>query len=142
PRPERRSPRHRGERGVPAPSHGDGTPPRDVGPHGSPRRHRGPRRDRGARIPPEPASIRGRRGPPRRRRMNASATPPSRVARDVPLVVVAGNPNTGKTTVFNRLTGADHKVANYPGVTVERHSARMTLARGDSVDLVDVPGTY
>jgi ferrous iron transport protein B len=74
--------------------------------------------------------------------MNPSVSPPTRVAREIPLVVVAGNPNTGKTTVFNRLTGADHKVANYPGVTVERHSARMTLAGGDTVELVDVPGTY
>src|SRR6185295_16932172 len=91
---------------------------------------------------PEPASLRGRRGLPRRRRMNPRAASPPRIGRDVPLVVVAGNPNTGKTTVFNRLTGADHKVANYPGVTVERHSARMFLGHGDSVDLVDVPGTY
>jgi ferrous iron transport protein B len=59
-----------------------------------------------------------------------------------PLVVVAGNPNTGKTTVFNRLTGAEYKVANYPGVTVERHSATLALPGGAVVDVLDVPGTY
>ena len=59
-----------------------------------------------------------------------------------PLVVVAGNPNTGKTTVFNRLAGTDHKVANYPGVTVERHSATLALGADLEVDVVDVPGTY
>ena len=74
--------------------------------------------------------------------MSAPAAPRARTLRDLPLVVVAGNPNTGKTTVFNRLTGADHKVANYPGVTVERHSARMRLARAGSIELVDIPGTY
>ena len=74
--------------------------------------------------------------------MTASVAARARTLRDLPLVVVAGNPNTGKTTVFNRLTGTDHKVANYPGVTVERHSARMPLARGGSIDLVDLPGTY
>ena len=50
--------------------------------------------------------------------MSPTSAAASRTLRDLPLVVVAGNPNTGKTTVFNRLTGADHKVANYPGVTV------------------------
>jgi len=55
---------------------------------------------------------------------------------------MAGNPNTGKTTLFNRLTGSEQKVANYPGVTVERHSAVLTLGDGRKIDLVDVPGTY
>jgi ferrous iron transport protein B len=59
-----------------------------------------------------------------------------------PLVAIAGNPNTGKTTVFNRLTGSDQKVGNYPGVTVERHSGTLTLASGVSVEILDVPGAY
>jgi ferrous iron transport protein B len=63
-------------------------------------------------------------------------------ARRSPLVAIAGNPNTGKTTLFNRLTGAQHKVGNYPGITVERHSGRLVLPRGREVDLVDVPGAY
>jgi ferrous iron transport protein B len=59
-----------------------------------------------------------------------------------PLIVVAGNPNTGKTTVFNRLTGSDHKVANYPGVTVERNSGNLELGGGVVAEVLDVPGTY
>jgi ferrous iron transport protein B len=58
-----------------------------------------------------------------------------------PLVAVAGNPNTGKTTLFNALTGARAKVGNYPGVTVERRTATLPTARGP-VELVDVPGCY
>ncbi|MFO0985140.1 MAG: ferrous iron transport protein B [Planctomycetota bacterium] len=57
-------------------------------------------------------------------------------------VAIAGNPNTGKTTLFNRLTGARAKVGNYPGVTVEREIGRLTLAGDRSVELIDVPGTY
>ncbi len=56
-------------------------------------------------------------------------------------VVVAGNPNAGKTTIFNRLTGLSQKVANYPGVTVEKKSGHRTM-RGIDVDIVDLPGTY
>src|SRR5690606_26732233 len=59
-----------------------------------------------------------------------------------PLVAVAGNPNTGKTTLFNRLTGSDQKVANYTGVTVDRHVAHMHLSGGREVRVLDVPGTY
>ena len=56
-------------------------------------------------------------------------------------VAVAGNPNSGKTTIFNNLTGARQKVGNYPGVTVEWK--RGTARRGDLVlDMVDLPGTY
>jgi len=58
------------------------------------------------------------------------------------LIAIAGNPNSGKTTLFNRLTGARHKVGNYPGVTVERKIGQFTLPSGESVDLVDLPGTY
>lgn len=59
-----------------------------------------------------------------------------------PLVVVAGNPNTGKTTLFNRLTGANQKVGNYPGITVDRHEGLLTLSGGARVRLADVPGCY
>jgi ferrous iron transport protein B len=60
-----------------------------------------------------------------------------------PLVALAGNPNTGKSTIFNRLTGHRAKVANYPGVTVERLEGR-TLLPGiaRSVRVLDVPGAY
>jgi ferrous iron transport protein B len=59
-----------------------------------------------------------------------------------PLVVLVGNPNAGKSALFNALTGARQKIANYPGVTVERKSGRLALTDGRPVELVDLPGTY
>jgi ferrous iron transport protein B len=59
-----------------------------------------------------------------------------------PLVALVGNPNAGKSALFNALTGARQKVGNYPGVTVERHSGRMSLPDGRPVELVDLPGAY
>ena len=56
-------------------------------------------------------------------------------------VVLAGNPNAGKTTLFNSLTGLRQKVANYPGVTVERKSGLWRL-NGKSANLIDLPGLY
>ena len=56
-------------------------------------------------------------------------------------VALAGNPNTGKTTLFNRLTGSQGRVGNYPGVTVELSQARLDLG-SEMVELVDVPGSY
>ncbi len=61
-----------------------------------------------------------------------SAAPPRRIA-------VAGNPNSGKTTVFNALTGLRHKVGNYAGVTVEKREGVLT---GSGSLLLDLPGTY
>jgi ferrous iron transport protein B len=60
----------------------------------------------------------------------------------LPLVAVAGSPNAGKSALFNALTGARQKVGNYPGVTVERHSGRLSLADGRPIDMVDLPGAY
>jgi ferrous iron transport protein B len=57
-------------------------------------------------------------------------------------IALIGNPNTGKTTLFNVLTGLSQRVANYPGVTVERKLGRLTLEEGRPVDLLDLPGTY
>ncbi len=63
-------------------------------------------------------------------------------AKDKPIkVALAGNPNSGKTTVFNALAGARQHVGNYPGVTVEKKEARITH-KGRHVHLVDLPGTY
>ncbi len=59
-----------------------------------------------------------------------------------PLIVLAGNPNAGKSALFNALTGARQKIANYPGVTVERKSGHFQLANGHPVELVDLPGSY
>lgn len=61
---------------------------------------------------------------------------------NLPLVALVGNPNAGKSALFNALTGARQKVGNYPGVTVERHSGRLALDDGRPVELVDLPGTY
>jgi ferrous iron transport protein B len=60
----------------------------------------------------------------------------------MPLVALVGNPNAGKSALFNALTGARQKIANYPGVTVERKSGRIALADGRPVELVDLPGAY
>jgi ferrous iron transport protein B len=57
-------------------------------------------------------------------------------------VALVGNPNSGKTTVFNALTGLRQKVANYPGVTVERHEGTVRLESGQECLLLDLPGTY
>jgi ferrous iron transport protein B len=57
-------------------------------------------------------------------------------------VAVAGNPNAGKSALFNALTGARQKVGNYPGVTVERHVGKATLPDGSPIELVDLPGAY
>jgi ferrous iron transport protein B len=60
----------------------------------------------------------------------------------LPMVALVGNPNAGKSALFNALTGARQKVGNYPGVTVERHSGRIALSDGRPIELVDLPGTY
>ena len=57
-------------------------------------------------------------------------------------VLVAGNANSGKSTIFNALTGARAKVGNYPGVTVTRASREVELRDGARVEVVDLPGTY
>ena len=57
-------------------------------------------------------------------------------------VALVGNPNTGKTTLFNAFTGLSQKVGNYAGVTVESLKGGMTLASGESVELFDLPGVY
>ena len=58
------------------------------------------------------------------------------------LVAIAGGPNCGKSTLFNKLTGLRQKVANYPGVTVEKKAGFCALASGGTVEVLDLPGTY
>lgn len=57
-------------------------------------------------------------------------------------VALIGNPNTGKTSVFNRLTGLNQKVGNYPGITVEKKEGMCKLPRGVKAHILDLPGTY
>jgi ferrous iron transport protein B len=64
------------------------------------------------------------------------------MTRAIRTVALAGNPNSGKSALFNALTGARQKIANYPGVTVERKAGRMALANGEPIELLDLPGSY
>lgn len=59
-------------------------------------------------------------------------------------IALVGNPNCGKTTLFNELTGAKHTVGNWPGVTVEQKSGKMKIKEKENVDIeiIDLPGTY
>lgn len=57
-------------------------------------------------------------------------------------VALIGNPNTGKTSVFNQLTGLNQKVGNYPGITVEKKEGICKLPRGIKAHILDLPGTY
>lgn len=66
----------------------------------------------------------------------------SHVASRTPLVALLGNPNCGKTALFNRLTGARQKVANYAGVTIERKEGSFTSPAGRAFRVLDLPGAY
>lgn len=57
-------------------------------------------------------------------------------------VALIGNPNTGKTSIFNALTGLNQKVGNYPGITVEKKEGLCKLPRGVKAHILDLPGTY
>jgi ferrous iron transport protein B len=59
-----------------------------------------------------------------------------------PLLALVGNPNCGKTALFNLLTGSRQKVANYAGVTVERKEGKLTTPTGKALRVLDLPGTY
>ncbi len=68
---------------------------------------------------------------------------PRRATRTRPATVaIVGAPNSGKSTLFNRLTGLRQKVANYPGVTVEHRTGMASLRDGRAVTLIDLPGSY
>jgi ferrous iron transport protein B len=76
---------------------------------------------------------------------HATSTPvaaPPYAATGRRLVALIGPPNSGKSTLFNALTGLRQKVGNYPGVTVERHIGRAVLDHHRHVDLLDLPGVY
>jgi ferrous iron transport protein B len=67
---------------------------------------------------------------------------PGKIKAGTLVVALAGNPNSGKTTVFNALTGLRQKVANYPGVTVEKKTGTSKLPGGITATIIDLPGTY
>ena len=60
----------------------------------------------------------------------------------VPRIALVGNPNSGKTALFNLLTGSRQKVANYAGVTVERKEGRLSVPSGRTCAVLDLPGAY
>ncbi|MFZ1581216.1 MAG: FeoB small GTPase domain-containing protein, partial [Saprospiraceae bacterium] len=60
----------------------------------------------------------------------------------LPVVAVLGNPNSGKSSLFNYLTGMRQDVSNFPGVTVDKKNASMVLPSGKSIQIIDFPGTY
>ena len=69
--------------------------------------------------------------------LNLKSDPPRRRR-----IAVAGNPNSGKTTLFNALTGLRQKVGNYPGVTVEKKEGTFLGSHGEQIELLDLPGCY
>lgn len=73
--------------------------------------------------------------------LDRGSAPGAGVDRGTPLVAVVGPPNSGKSTLFNQLTGLRQRVANYPGVTVERRGGTVNLPVGP-VELIDLPGVH
>src|SRR3984885_13953787 len=57
-------------------------------------------------------------------------------------IALVGNPNSGKSSLFNALTGLNQKVGNFPGVTVDKKTGSSDLSKGLSVNIIDLPGTY
>lgn len=74
--------------------------------------------------------------------MSTALNPQSDPASAIKTVALAGNPNSGKTTLFNAFTKLRQKVGNYPGVTVEKKSGTLVLAGDRVVNVIDLPGTY
>jgi len=73
--------------------------------------------------------------------MNASTEAVAKTSAARPLVALVGNPNTGKSTLFNRLTGLRQHIANYPGITVEKKAGLLRFG-GIDMDVLDLPGCY
>ncbi len=64
------------------------------------------------------------------------------VERSMKKIALIGNPNSGKSSLFNQLTGLNQKVGNFPGITVEKKSGICQLPEGDKMEVIDLPGTY
>src|ERR1051325_1086313 len=123
----------------------DGAGPRHVGEghHGRAAGRSAPHR--GARRPVVDPARRGRTDPGRAKMTQPSCHGATALHDPVPTrpqLVLAGNPNVGKTTLFNALTGSSAKVSNYPGITVEAPAGVLRLPDGRIADLRDLPGTY
>src|SRR5579872_7283643 len=73
---------------------------------------------------------------------SVATLPPPGTSGKQHVVAIVGPPNSGKSTLFNRLTGLRQKVANFPGVTVEHRMGRAKLDKGREIYLVDLPGVY
>ena len=80
--------------------------------------------------------------PPGRKRSHRLASMDALVSTSPLRIALVGVPNCGKTALFNRLTGSHQKVANYPGVTVERREGERAAADGRVLRVLDLPGTY
>lgn len=57
-------------------------------------------------------------------------------------IALVGNPNSGKSSLFNQLTGLNQKIGNFPGVTVDKRTGTCTLSNNEKIDIIDLPGTY
>ena len=57
-------------------------------------------------------------------------------------IALVGNPNSGKTSLFNHLTGLNQKIGNFPGVTVDKKSGICRLPNGETAEIIDLPGSY
>jgi ferrous iron transport protein B len=64
------------------------------------------------------------------------------MAKKRPKIALVGNPNSGKSSLFNQLTGLNQKIGNFPGVTVDKRSGLTTLADGSAAEIIDLPGIY
>lgn len=74
--------------------------------------------------------------------VSSSQQEPAQAAASSRCIALVGNPNAGKSSLFNAMTGLRQRVGNYPGVTVDRHEGRCTLPGGVQARIIDLPGTY
>src|SRR5208283_5314715 len=79
---------------------------------------------------------------PTHRLQSSAPLAPLLADRRTPVYALVGNPNCGKSTLFNSLTGLKQKVGNYPGVTVEKKTGITYSQHGRPITVIDLPGTY